>query len=98
MTEDGQEFDIGDEGSMEDETYKKIQYEELILSILNSLDDREKEIFMYQILRSDGYRVDHEACARTLHITRGWYMIYLRRVKQKAAMIVKEHKKGVQSP
>ena len=71
----------------------KLDLERNILEILHNLDDREKIIFLFQILRDDGYNIDHESCANVLHIQREWYMNSLSKVKQKIAFIIKKIQK-----
>lgn len=71
----------------------KLDLERGILEILHNLEDRDKIIFLFQILRDDGYNLDHESCADVLHIQREWYMTNLSKVKQKIAFIIKKIQK-----
>jgi hypothetical protein len=89
---DDPEFDISDLGKEVDDLYDKLTLEELVLEILHNLNDREKVIFMFQLLRGDGYNLDHHSCAKTLHIERQWYMVNLSRVRKKVGLILQANK------
>lgn len=86
-------YDTGDDGKQAEEMYDTLELENSIFQILNNLNDREKVIFLYQLVRESGYRLDHESCAETMHIKRQWYMTMLGHVKYKAKIILKEYSK-----
>jgi DNA-directed RNA polymerase specialized sigma24 family protein len=93
MTNDewGEPFEASDDGQSAEELYNKFEEEELILQILFNLDEREKLIFCYQLLRDNGYQIRHSAFAKTIGINRQRYMVWLKRVRDKAkAVILKE--------
>lgn len=85
---DGKPFDAGDNGDSQEATYSNIQADIYLLNLLRSLDDRQKIILMFQILRESGYNLNHADCARTLSITRERYMVLLKAVKKRAAKIL----------
>lgn len=85
---DGEPFDIGDEGKAADMMVSQVQADIQLLSLLQKMNDREKIILLYQILRESGYNLNHAECAKTLNITRERYMVVLKEVKKKAAKIL----------
>lgn len=85
---DGEPFDAGDEGEAAEGMVSQIQADMFLLSLLQKMNDREKIILMYQILRESGYNLNHEDCARTLNISRKTYMLALKGVKKRAAKIL----------
>jgi len=52
------------------------------------MDDRQKIILLYQVLREAGYNLNHADCAKTLSITRERYMVLLKDVKKRAGKIL----------
>ena len=85
---DGEPFDAGDQGEATDMMYSQVQADAYLLSLLRGMNDREKIILMYQILRESGYNLNHAECAKTLNITRERYMVVLKGVKKRAAKIL----------
>lgn len=85
---DGEPFDVGDDGYSEGAAVSQLQADACLLSLLKGMNDREKIILMYQILRESGYNLNHADCAKTLNITRERYMVILRGVKKRAAKIL----------
>ena len=85
---DGEEFDVGDNGQAVDIMISQVQADTLLLSLLQGMNDREKIILMYQVLRESGYNLNHAECAKTLNITRERYMVILKGVKSRAAKIL----------
>jgi hypothetical protein len=92
-SEEDLEFDIGDDGNESEVLYDTLELEMNIMEILHNLDNREKIIFLYQLMRESGYRFDYTSCAKTLHISRKWYMMILKQVKSKAKFILQEYKR-----
>lgn len=87
-TRDVEEFDAGDEGLAEEQWLHQMDAEITLITTLKSLTDRQKTIFMYQILRDLGYNLRHEECAKTLGVTREYYMSLLAEVKKKTQKII----------
>ena len=85
---DGEPFDAGDNGEAADMMVSQVQADASLLSLLLGLNDREKIILMYQILRESGYNLNHAECAKTLNITRERYMVILKGVKKRSAKIL----------
>lgn len=85
---EGEEFNPGDGSSSEDAMISSAQADAYLLSLLKGMDDRDKIILMYQILRESGYNLNHADCAMTLNITRERYMVILKNVKKRAAKIL----------
>lgn len=85
---DGTEFDAGDEGQEQDQIISQMQADAFLLKLLQSFNDRQKIILMYQLLREAGYNLNHEDCAQTISITRERYMVLLKDVKKRAAKIL----------
>lgn len=85
---DGEPFDAGDNGDAADQMVSMVQADAMLLGLLCGMNDREKIILMYQILRESGYNLNHSECAKTLNITRERYMVILKGVKKRAAKIL----------
>lgn len=85
---DGEQFDAGDDGEAADAMISQVQADAHLLSLLRNMNDREKIILMYQILRESGYNLNHAECAKTLNITRERYMVVLKGVRKRAAKIL----------
>lgn len=88
-----EEFEKGDDGQYEESIYAQLCADQTILSILSFLNDRQKIVFMFQLLREAGYGLTHEDCAKTLSMQRVNYMFSLKRVRQKVAKIIKDENK-----
>lgn len=55
-----------------------------ICQMLHSLDtDKERCVFFFQLLRSDGYKFDHGSSAKSLRVTLRWYMRMKQRIQKK---------------
>jgi DNA-directed RNA polymerase specialized sigma24 family protein len=88
--DDSEEFDPMDSLQLyREETHDALDLEILLMQMMNELNDREKIVFLLQIMRSDGYRIDHASCSRALHITLRTYMNVLKRVRTKVALMYK---------
>lgn len=85
---DGTAFDVGDNGNAADEMFSIIKADAFLLHLLKGMNDRDKIILLYQVLRGVGYNLNHEDCAKTLSITRGRYMVLLKAVKKRAEKIL----------
>lgn len=89
--EDKSGFDFGDDNKQSEEITSMIQADILLLDILLNLDDRQKIIFLYQLLREAGYGLNHGDCAQTIGITRERYMILLKDVKKRAGKVLQSN-------
>lgn len=85
---DGTEFDAGDDGAGMDAMYSSLQADAALLVLLKGMNDRQKIILMYQVMREAGYNLNHADCAKTLCITRERYMVLLKEVKRRASKIL----------
>lgn len=64
-----------------------IYLEKLVLSLLNELDtNQERVILLFQLLRSQGFELDHKSCANSIGVNLRWYM-------RKKAQVVKKLRK-----
>jgi hypothetical protein len=89
VTDEGVEhFDLGDNGEQAEGIISALQADFLLLSLLQRLNDRQKVILLYQVLREAGYNLNHEDCARTLSLSRKQYMFYVRKVKERSYKII----------
>ena len=86
--ENEQEFDPSDNGLETLRMQESVEYEQLIVQILCNLEPREKLVFVYQLLRDGGYKIDHAAFGKTVGITRVQYMRVLQTVRTKTALFV----------
>lgn len=84
------EFDVGDNGRDAEQMVSDVHADAVLLEMLYHMDDREKIILMYQILRESGYNLNHGDCAKTLSLTREHYMFLLKNVKKKAGKVLQE--------
>lgn len=88
--QDDLQFDPMDQvQQVRNETEDKLDYEILIMQVMNNLNDREKIVFLFQLMRDDGYRIDHYSCSKVIHVTLRTYMNFLKRVRLKTAVIFK---------
>jgi len=83
---DGDSFN--DNGDEVRQTESSLFTEQVILQVLFNLKDREKIVFMYQLLRESGFEIDYTSCADTIGIQRQSYMKTLSIVKKKASVII----------
>jgi hypothetical protein len=84
--ETDESFDISDEGKEVEAAYEKLDLENMVVFILDNLDDRDKVIFLFQLLRDNGYHLTHETCAKTMHLNRQWYLDRLAMVRTKVKL------------
>lgn len=88
----GEDVDVcneyGDDGSFVDKIENDVFLEQLIVQMLYILDGDEKMVFIYQLLRDNGYQIDHGSFARTLHMSRQKYMDLLSGVRMKTLLVV----------
>jgi hypothetical protein len=90
LDDDGKTFDVGDNGMEVDKIFKKLEYENLILQVLFNLNNTEKIIFLYVMLRDYGLQIDHASFAKTMGIKRVNYMYILGKMKKKVLKIVNQ--------
>lgn len=65
-------------------TDKELLLELNICRMLHSLDnDKERCVFFFQLLRSDGYKFDYGSCAQSLRVNLRWYMRLKQRIQKK---------------
>jgi hypothetical protein len=83
---------LGDSGVCDGKMVDDFAMEQLILQVLYNLDEREKIIFCYQLLRDNGYQIKHGAFAKTIGINRQRYMVWLKRVRDKAKAVITQEK------
>lgn len=87
----------GDHGLESSRLENNLAYEELVVQILCNLDAREKLVFIYQLLRDDGYQIDHSSFAKTINLSRSQYMKTLDLVRTKASLFVLAYRKNSES-
>lgn len=80
---DGQ-FDVNDDGKQEERMYSDTNADMILVDLLGKLNDREKIVFLYELLRQSGYGLNGEECAKTLSMSRQWYSKLLKDVRKKA--------------
>jgi len=89
---DDSEYDPGDNCLEQERLTDGMQYEEMVVQILCNLEDREKLIFIFQLLRDNGYQVDHGSFAKVVSLSRRQYMRVLETVRLKTALFVKGYR------
>lgn len=85
---DGTPFDVGDGGQAVEAMNSSMQADLALLTLLKGMNDRQKIILMYQVLRESGFNLNHADCAKTLSITRERYMVLLKEVRKRAGKIL----------
>ena len=81
-------YDPGDNGLEKKRLQDNMQYEEMVVQILCNLEEREKLIFVFQLLRNDGYQIDHGSFAKAVSLSRRQYMRVLSTVRLKSSLFV----------
>lgn len=82
------DYSPSDEGLEVERLENNIQYEEMVTQIFCNLEDRERLIFAFQLLRESGYQIDHSSFAKVLGVSRVHYMRLLRKVRLKASLFL----------
>lgn len=82
------EFEPSDDGAFQDKLDGSLDYERLVAQVVSSLELREKLVFMFQLLRDGGFRLDHGTCAKTIGVSRKTYMDTLSTVRVKVGLIM----------
>ena len=83
-------FERGDEGEQVENMLAKANAETTLIKILENLNDREKVIFLYQIMKYFGYDITQESLAKTLNFSRISYISLWKRVKVKCEKVLKD--------
>lgn len=87
-------FETSDGGTQVEEELSKLNGDQLLINLLTGLDNRDKIVLLYQVLREAGYTLEHEDCAKTLSLSRSGYVILVKNVKRKCMKILKSQKLG----
>lgn len=95
MKENNVNFDPSDNGFERQRLDDSLEYEELIVRILYNLEARERLVFVYQLLRDNGFQIDHTAFAKTIHIGRRQYMRILDRVRMKSMLFMMAYRRAI---
>lgn len=88
MVEGELEYEPSDSGFEKKRLEDGLQYEEMVVQILCNLEEREKLIFIFQLLRDGGYQIDHGSFAKVVNLSRRQYMRVLDDVRLKSALFV----------
>jgi len=97
---DGATFSPHDCGDAASNMYDEMEHDLLILQILYNLDDKEKIVFLYLLLRDYGHKIDFDSLAKTVGYKRSNYMHLVKKVRTKAALVLrresnKQHGKAI---
>lgn len=96
MEESNIKYEPGDGGLEAEKFQTKLELEELVVQILCNLeDDREKLIFMFQLLRDSGYQIDHGSLSKVIKLSRRQYMRVLEEVRFKINLFVIGYRRGL---
>lgn len=82
------EYEPSDNGLERKRLEDNLQYEEMVFQILCNLEEREKLVFIFQLLRDGGYQIDHGSFAKIVNLSRRQYMRILDDVRLKSALFV----------
>lgn len=80
--------DMSDGGLEKQRLEDNLEYEEMVVQILCNLDTREQLIFIFQLLRDNGYQIDHGSFAKVVNLSRRQYMRILEDVRIKVALLI----------
>lgn len=81
MIDMNDDFELGDECMAMNTTLSKLEFDTFVLQLLYALNDKEKVVFLYQILRSMGFDVAHKSFQQTLHMDNRTYVTHLNRIR-----------------
>ena len=87
----GFSFDPIDDNQDIINTENKMDYENLIYNILNVLNERDKILFLFLLIRNYGVSIDHKTFAETLKISRTYYLYLLKKVKIKIKLLIDKY-------
>jgi len=72
--------------NLEDGKQEDTFVEVTIMKMLSELqDDRERAIFLLQVMRGDGYNFDHASCAKLFKVNIRWYFRLIEAIQRKLA-------------
>lgn len=83
-------FDKGDNNLQADQMFSKVNSETILIKILENLNDREKIILLYQVMKYFGYDMTQERLAKTLNFSRISYIALWKKVKVKCEKVMKD--------
>ena len=86
-------YEPSDEGLESKRLEESLEFEEMVVQILCNLEDREKLVFIFQLLRDGGYQIDHGSFAKVVKLSRRQYMRVLDDVRLKSALFVAGYQK-----
>lgn len=90
--ETGYLMDIdSDKGTQTAKMYEKQDGLSLLFQILSCLNEREKIVFLYQMLIDFGYDASQDSYAKTMNIHRVTYAEYLRTVREKVRELMQNY-------
>jgi len=90
-------YEPGDSGLEAERLETDLQFEELVIQILCNFEEREKIVFLFQLLRDGGYQIDHGSCAKVVKLSRRQYMRVLEDVRFKAKLFIIGYRKRMES-
>lgn len=82
------EYQPSDNGLEQKRLQDNMEYEEMVVQILCNLEEREKLVFIFQLLRDGGYKIDHASFAKVVRLSRRQYMRVLDDVRLKSRLFV----------
>lgn len=86
-------YEVSDGGGQVAQMISGLQADEILIELLMNLDNRDKIILLYQVLRGMGFGLQHEECAKTLSLSRGGYLVFLKKVTKKCEKILQGYRK-----
>lgn len=81
-------FQTSDDGLECEKEFSDLNAEDSLLRIISILTDRERTIFLCELIKDDGYKIDYLSIARAMHISRSLYMMLLKGVRSKAKLLL----------
>lgn len=81
-------YDVSDKGEFFDDVYSNLSGDSVLFKLLMELDDKEKIILLYQIIKEVGFNLTQEEFAKTLRCSRLWYSSSAKKVRMKCIKII----------
>jgi len=88
FSDDNTKFDPSDNCFNSKRIEDNMEYEEMIIQILYNLEERDKLVFVFQLLRDNGFKIDHGSFAKALKLSRRQYMRILKDLRLKSKLFI----------
>jgi hypothetical protein len=93
---DKDEDQFFDFGEVRNDVEEKIDYEIFICQVLLSLNQEEKLVFLFQLLRNEGYKISKLSASRAINITVRKFIYLSKSIKKKVRCVMENNTKWSQ--